>query len=297
MNAHLTVEIRPARESDTADMLEVTRHLWEGHDYVPLEWAGWLADPVGALLVAEHQGRVIGLGRLSCIQAGDWWMQGLRVHPDFEGRGVASQITEALAAAWQAKGGGAVRLATSSQRFPVHHLCARLGFVKVGEFTVFVASATLAEAPDLPQLARVFQPLSANEAEAATAFALKSPTLALASGLMDLCWEWAPPRPAYVQQAIERGHAWWWRGGSGLAAIYIDQDDEDIEPPRPFLELAACEMDALATLLMDFRRLAGSLGYQKAAWNAPLHPDLLPILEATGYQRNWEHALFVYSKS
>jgi predicted N-acetyltransferase YhbS len=297
MSEHMRVNIRPARESDTADMREVTRHLWEGHDYVPLEWAGWLADPVGALVVAEHEGRVIGLGRLSCLQAQDWWLQGLRVHPEFEGRGVASQITEALVTAWQAKGVGAIRLATSSQRFPVHHLCGRLGFVKVGEFTVFVAPAILENDPDISPTGQDFQPLLANEAGVAAAFALQSPTLALASGLMDLCWEWAPPRPVYLQQAIERGQAWWWRGGKGLLAIYIDQDDEDIEPPRPFLELAACEMDALAGLLLDFRRLAASLGYQKAAWNAPLHPDLLPILEASGYQRNWEHALFVFSKS
>jgi predicted N-acetyltransferase YhbS len=297
MSERLLVHIRPARESDTSDMLEVTRHLWEGHDYVPHEWQGWLADPQGALLVAEHQGRAIGLGRLSCIQARDWWMQGLRVHPEFEGRGVASQITEALVEAWRTKGGGAVRLATSSQRFPVHHLCAQLGFVKVGEFTVFVAPAMFEDAPNLPPLAQLFQPLTPSEAEAATAFTLKSPSLALSNGLMDLCWEWAPPRQAYLQQAIERGHAWWWRNGQGLIAIYIDRDDEDIEPPRPFLELAACEMDALAALLLDFRRLAAALGYQKAAWNAPLHPELLPIFEATGYQRNWEHALFVYSKS
>jgi predicted N-acetyltransferase YhbS len=297
MSEHMRVNIRPARESDTADMREVTRHLFEGHDYVPLEWAGWLADPVGALLVAEHEGRVIGLGRLSCLQAQDWWLQGLRVHPEFEGRGVASQITEALVTAWQAKGVGAIRLATSSQRFPVHHLCRRLGFVKVGEFTVFVAPAILENDPDSSPTGQDFQPLLANEVDVAAAFALQSPTLALASGLMDLCWEWAPPRPVYLQQAIERGQAWWWRGGRGLLAIYIDQDDEDIEPPRPFLELAACEMDALVGLLLDFRRLAAGLGYLKAAWNAPLHPDLLPILEASGYQRNWEHALFVFSKS
>ena len=96
MSERLSVHIRRARESDTADMLEVTRQIWEGHDYVPLEWPAWLADSEGALLVAEYNGRVIALGKLSRLADEDWWMQGMRVHPDFEGHGVASQITEGL---------------------------------------------------------------------------------------------------------------------------------------------------------------------------------------------------------
>jgi GNAT superfamily N-acetyltransferase len=284
MGERLPVHVRPARQGDTADMLEVTRHIWQGHDYVPLEWAGWLADPHGALLVAEHQGRVVGLGRLSRIQPEDWWLQGLRVHPDFEGRGVATQITEALLEAWQEKGSGAVRLATSSERLPVHRLCERLGFDKIGEYTVFVAPTELSG----PAAGLDFQPLRPGEAGAAAAFANRSPSLRLAKGLMDLNWQWAPPRPPYFQQASERGQAWWWRGGQGLIAIYIDQDDEDIEPPRPFLSLAACELGLLTSLLLDYRRLAGALGYPVAGWNAALHPDLLPSLAAAGFRRDWE---------
>lgn len=295
MSAHLNVQIRPARESDTADMLEVTRDVFEGQDYVPAEWANWLADPEGALLVAEHEGRVIGLGKLTHIQAEDWWLQGLRVHPEFTGRGVATQITEALVRAWQTQGNGAVRLATSSQRLPVHRICERLGFVKVGEYTVYVALATDKCLSDAGELEQDFQRLKANEAEAAEAFALNSPSLRLTGGLMDLCWEWAPPRAVYLQQASERGQAWWWRGGEGLLAVHIDQDED--EPEQPYLELAACEIVALRALLLDYRRLAAGLGYTQATWNAPLHPELAPILEAAGFRRDWEHALCVYSKS
>ncbi|OGO35872.1 MAG: hypothetical protein A2W35_06435 [Chloroflexi bacterium RBG_16_57_11] len=297
MGERLPVHIRPARENDTADMLEVTRQIWEGHDYVPLVWPGWLADPNGGLLVAEHQGRVIGLGKLSHLAGDDWWLQGLRVHPEFERHGVATQITEALVEEWQRNGSGTVRLATSSQRLPVHQLCERLGFVKVGEYSVFVAPAADEATPAFLPTSLDFRPLLDSESEEAAEFALNSPTLSLADGLMDLSWQWAPPHPALFQQAIQRQQAWWWHGRRGLLAIYIDQDDEDIEPPRPFIEVAACELNQLATLLLNFRRLAASLGYQKAGWNAALHPDLMPILEQAGFERVWEHALFVYSKS
>jgi GNAT superfamily N-acetyltransferase len=295
MSERLKVHVRPAHESDTEDMLELTGKIWEGHDYVPMEWADWLADPDGALLVAEYQGHVIGLGKLSRLAGEDWWMQGLRVHPEYARRGVATQITEGLVTAWQAQGSGAVRLATSSQRLPVHRLCERLGFVKVSEISVFVALTGLEEAPGTIPLKLDFLPLLSGEAEAATQFAMNSPTLALADGLMDLRWQWAAPRPVHLQRAIDREQAYWWRGDQGLLAIHIDQDED--APTRPYLELAACKIEWLAPLLLDYRRLAASLGYQQAAWNAALHPDLMPILQQAGFQRDWEHALFVYSKS
>jgi GNAT superfamily N-acetyltransferase len=295
MSEHLPVHIRPARESDTPEVMELTSQIWNGHDYVQFVWAEWLADRNGRLLVAEHQGSVLGLGKLTRISEEDWWLQGLRVHPEFQGRGIATQITEALVETWRAQGSGAVRLATHSQRLPVHRLCARLGFTKASEITVFVASTALEETPDLSAPRQEFHPLSASEAESAADLAMNSASLALVNGLMDLSWKWAPPRPVYLRRTIEREQAWWWRGGQGLLAIYIDQDED--EPARPYLELAACEIDMLAPLLMDYRRLAAALGYQQAAWNAALHPGLLPILQMAGFQRDWEHALFVYSKS
>jgi hypothetical protein len=161
--------------------------------------------------------------------------------------------------AWRLQGNGVVRLATNSKRLPVHKLCKRLGFVKVGEYSIFVAPAADEATGAFQTTSLDFQPLTNGEAEEAAEFALKSPTLALADGLMDLSWQWAPPHPALFRQAIERGQAWWWHGGQGLLAIYIDQDDDNIEPPRPFIELAACELDELAAMLLDFRRLAASL--------------------------------------
>jgi GNAT superfamily N-acetyltransferase len=297
MSECLTVQVRPAQENDTADMLEVTSHIWEGHDYVPLEWPAWLADPEGALLVAEYNGRVIGFGKLSRLADEDWWLQGMRVHPEFESHGVASQITESLVATWRAQSRGTVRLATSSQRLPVHHLCDRLGFAKVGEYSVFVANAADEEMLVSGSIPQEFQLLSISEAVEAAEYVRQSPTLALANGIMDLGWRWAPPRPDYYRQAIGQERAWWWRGRQGLLAIYIDQDDEDIEPPRTFLQAAACELEQLKPMLLDYRRLTASLGYQNAGWNAALHPALLPVLEQAGFQRTWEHALFVYSKS
>jgi len=110
----IKVVCRPARESDTKGVLELTRLIWDGGDYIPSIWKEWLQDKEGRLTVAEWEGRVIGLGKLTRLSPEDWWLEGLRTHPDFEGRGIATQVFYDLLAAWNNEERGKIRLATSS---------------------------------------------------------------------------------------------------------------------------------------------------------------------------------------
>jgi len=96
LNSHMAVHCRPALPSDTADVLELTSTIWEGQDNIPEVWENWLSDSTGLLAVAEYQGRVLGLSKLTRLSESDWWLDGLRVHPDFEGRGVASSMHDFL---------------------------------------------------------------------------------------------------------------------------------------------------------------------------------------------------------
>ncbi|HEX7975142.1 MAG TPA: GNAT family N-acetyltransferase, partial [Anaerolineales bacterium] len=215
---------RPATEGDTPAMLELTSTIWDGEDYVPLVWAAWLGDPHGRLAVAEiasgeQAGRVVGLGKLTCLGPSDWWMEGLRTHPQFEGRGVASALHAYLVDAWLRFGGGTLRLATSSKRFAVHHLSERSGFSRIGEFSSFQA------APSEPDRRR-FRALSLPEAPAALDYARRSPSLALSSGLIDLGWQWMAPDLAQVETAARGGMAWWWQPGqaSGQGLLLLSED-------------------------------------------------------------------------
>jgi hypothetical protein len=62
-------------------------------------------------------------------------------------------------------------------------------------------------------------------------------------------------------------------------------------------KFVACRLIELSDCLLDFRRLAGVQGLPKATWMAALNPELAPALQAAGFQRDWEHAMFLYAKS
>ncbi len=303
MKDPLPVTCRTASAEDTADMLALTKTIWEGDDYVPEVWDEWLADPHGRLVVAEHEGKVIGLGKLSRLSGLDWWLQGLRVDPAYEGHGVASQIHAEIVTTWERMGNGSLRLLTSAKRAAVHQLCARTGFVKVGEY-VFCsapggepgseAPADLAAGSQQPTLP--FRPVMTEEVPEATDFATNSPIRDLTGELIDLGWELAVPRPRYTQEAVERRQAWWWRGHQGLLILHEDQEDQP-EQTRLAIEVLACPAADICSLLLDFRRLAGGFGYREVYWMVARQPELLALLEKAGFQRHDDHTMYAFSKS
>ena len=83
--------IRPLKETDKADVLEIASKTWDGHDYLPYFFDAWLKDKNSHTAAIEHSGHVISLANLRVIENGrTGWMEGLRVHPDYRGKGLAS---------------------------------------------------------------------------------------------------------------------------------------------------------------------------------------------------------------
>jgi GNAT superfamily N-acetyltransferase len=277
---------RPALPMDTPQVLELARHIWDGHDYIPFVWEEWLADPAGLLVVAELGRQIVGLGKLTFLSPGQWWLEGLRVHPEFEGRGFASHINDYLLECWMRHGGGHIRLITSSKRVKVHSMCAHRGFAKIGEYSVYGAPA-IAETVDS------FTPISLDEAPQALEFIRRSPALPLLNGLMDRGWRWEQPSLIGLQSSVRRGQAWWWQGKRGLLTFW---EDEDNGKKYPALQLVACPVEAMAECLLDYRRLAASQGYADARWTVPYHLELLPILEEAGFKLVWDERVYMFEK-
>lgn len=291
MNSKITEDLyrvvcRPALPKDTQQVMDLTRLIWEGDDYVPYVWEEWLSDYNGMLVVAEYGGRVVGLGKLSELAAGQWWLEGLRVHPDFQRRGIGSHIHNYLLEQWLINGDGVIRLTTGSTRLAVHHISERSGFKKIGEFTPFKAAV-------MDESSNDFILLRLDEVSQAVDFAINSESLEKSKGLMDLGWRWLVMNTQTLSEATEQQRAWWWREGEGLLAIW-EQDWE--EETSAVLMFAACKLKRITEMLVDFRKLAASMGHDWAAWFAPPQGDLVPLIEEADYKRDWEDAVYVFER-
>jgi predicted PurR-regulated permease PerM/GNAT superfamily N-acetyltransferase len=280
------VRIRPARESDRVDMLKLTAQMWEGRDYVPQVWSKWLADRKGTLAAAEAEGRMVGFGKLTRLGAREWWLEGLRVHPRYQGMRIGSRLSEHLIEKWK-KRGGVIRLATSSERTAVHHLCARLGFRRIGV-------CRLMAAPSAERGECEFTPMEQSDAKEAAALWKEWSAAWDIPGLVNDDWRWGAFGEDRLAEFIGRRRAWWWRERSGFLLAYDSEHDD-----KPSLEVAAAVAPAekMAPMLRQLRVLARRRKAARAAWVMPDTPRLAEAAKRAGFASTWDARLWIFERA
>jgi N-acetylglutamate synthase-like GNAT family acetyltransferase len=134
----MVLNIRKVQSSDFEDVKEISKHIWEGHDYVPSVAERWSQDPKCHFYGVEADGRVVAVGNLRLIESGRvGWMEGLRVHPDYRGRGLAGELSLYIVKKGEELGVERLRFTTDFDNAASLKLAKKLGFRRV--VTVAVA--------------------------------------------------------------------------------------------------------------------------------------------------------------
>lgn len=242
------IVIRPARAADRAAVNALSAHIWEGEDYVPYTFDDWVADPAGQFSVAYEEDRLLGFAKLSRLGPGEWWMEGLRVHPAQRGRGIARRLHHHLLERAENLGPGILRFATSGENTAVHHLAESTGFRHISSYT----GATIAASVTGTGLDSL-QPATPAEEVAVRAWLADSAYFAASHGLYEEHWTWLDLGPR-LSQLLAAGHVHWWQPGAqpeGL--VIIDPNAEVEEEERPlrlsYLDAPAAALPALTASL------------------------------------------------
>jgi GNAT superfamily N-acetyltransferase len=85
------LDIRDVMPDDRERLVEISKLTWEGSDYLEQVIDQWMAE--GGFYVAVVDGIVAGTVKMSSYPDRVCWLEGLRVHPDFRGRGLAGEMT------------------------------------------------------------------------------------------------------------------------------------------------------------------------------------------------------------
>jgi L-amino acid N-acyltransferase YncA len=138
-------EIRPAKESDLPRILElyhelsitttgVEQHLNTSSDDYQKVFADILSDPRRELLVAEHQGKVVGTVALFIISglshgaAPYTLVENLIVNHKYRRRGIAKKLMEYTIARAKQERCHRIELCSDKRRKEAHRLYSSLGF-------------------------------------------------------------------------------------------------------------------------------------------------------------------------
>lgn len=106
--------IRPVRPADRERVIELTRDIWDGHDYVPRVFDDWVSEAGATFQAIELDGVVVGLQRLRPYSSGLIWYEGLRVASTHRRQGLARAMLRSAIAEAREQTFREMRLATGN---------------------------------------------------------------------------------------------------------------------------------------------------------------------------------------
>jgi GNAT superfamily N-acetyltransferase len=128
------VKIRKAIPADKAPILEISKNLWGGHDYLPEVWDEWLVAKNSRLIVATVRRRAVGVAHASLQTPYIAWLEGVRVNEQHRGLGIAGKLNNALVEWARRKGARVARLSTGSRNHASRNHLKKIGFPVVQTF-------------------------------------------------------------------------------------------------------------------------------------------------------------------
>jgi GNAT superfamily N-acetyltransferase len=288
------VRCRPALGRDLEQIREFCKTIWDGHDYVPDVIEGWFYDQKGIFAVAEYEGRAIACSKITWLADGQWWLEGFRVDPNYQGLKIGSLIHRYVDLWWLEHGDGILRLMTSSKNKTVHHLCEITGFARLFEVRGY-------KAEPLNGGADVFSPAANSERDLqpVVEFARSSPSLAITQRIVDFGWRLADPTQnraltfLFLRLSGFANNFFWWRKDKGLLIVWDDFDQEEYTMG---IGVLACELEDMPALLMDVRHLAAKRKKTTVFWLAPVHEQVEAALKHAGFSSDWDNTAFVFEK-
>lgn len=124
MNGEFSIErVKP---SDKEEIFELSSQIWEGRDYIPEVFDEWVQEE--GFYCGKLDGKIISVDKYTWQYNDVIWLEGLRVHPDYRGKGYARKTVDALMEKVDELGYKAVRFLTSSTKWPVRRMAGDYGF-------------------------------------------------------------------------------------------------------------------------------------------------------------------------
>lgn len=124
MSKEFTVE--KITQDDKQEILELSSHIWEGHDYIPDVFDDWVED--SGFYCGKLDGKIIAVDKFTKQGNGVIWLEGLRVHPDYQGKGYATKMVNGLMDIVEEHDYSTLRFLTTAEKEPVKKMAIDHGF-------------------------------------------------------------------------------------------------------------------------------------------------------------------------
>ncbi len=124
----MEIRLRRARVEDRALVLQVEAKSTPNLRYLNAVFEHWVHDQSGELIVAEQDGEMVGVGKLTVLPDGTAWLEALRVTPESQGLGVGKHFYRRFTAIARERGVPVMRMYTGVRNAVSRGLAERYGF-------------------------------------------------------------------------------------------------------------------------------------------------------------------------
>lgn len=139
------LNFRPIQPADKPRLLEIAAQIWEGHDYLPNIFDAWIADPDHCFEGMELAGQLVGCGGILAFDATRGWLEGLRIDPAMQKRGLGRVMVRHVLTVARERGFQNLSFSTYFKNAASIRTSESFGFRRVASYTNLEA-----EIGDLP---------------------------------------------------------------------------------------------------------------------------------------------------
>ncbi len=280
---------RKITQDDKAAVTALCSKIWDGDDYLPKRFDSWVAEKSGCFTACLHEGKIVGLGKLSFLAPGHAWLEGLRKDPDAQVKGVGTAYSRyALGQLRALDGIKSVRFSTYVRNAESKSLNEKLGFVTI-EIHSLKSKKLAAQADNPPQRAALDK----------SGYAMRKiidPEESIARMRLQgwfenfICFSWkAYPstEPALVEKLMAGGIHYEALDSQGRSCGSIWYNDDSAERHIKIVGLQADSAEAAQALLAAAEDACALAGYDYIEALVPPQKKLMEFFAAAGYE-SWE---------
>lgn len=276
--------IRRARASDRDAILAMASRIWGGTDYLPVAWDKWLSDRSGMLLTTTLGGRPVGVSKVTLLAPGEVWLEGLRLDPALQGRGLSRQINRGTFRAAMSLKPRSIRYATGLSNAASCHLAEVRGFWLVARGRYLVAAAA-------PARSLASRAASTRDLDAVVRFVAASECHRAMSGLYGVSWHFPALDRRRLRRLIAQGRVLVLPRRGRIRAVAVhDRGRIDGEPCLGYADGSDAD---IARFARDVRAIGARLG--EAEVSAMLPPGrIADVVHRSGYDADPPGNAIVY---
>ncbi len=239
-----------ATPADKNAVLRLSRHFPD--DYLEEVVDRWINMDTGGLFLAWHNDFLIGCCTLSFPSPAEGWLHGMRVHPDYQGQGIAFELNSYLIDRAKSKGAAVVRLLTAPDNHGALRVSAKLGLQAAGKREIIYRETLIPGKNTIFRQGASLRLCSASDLPAGTDRISSGPFQRAASGMLFLPggYSFRSLSAAYLYQAIKNNevYAFYHRDLlRGLVVVVRNKDERHLV--IGYLDLPPEDLPSIASML------------------------------------------------